>query len=619
MYVFPFFIAFIMIAFFTPQSGWSDTQYLSPESIIASRDGQRLYVAQRTAKRVDVIDLQTSALIRPIPLPCEPTGLAASRDGEALFVTGAADQGLLCRIDVLTGTITKQIILPPGSRSPVFDPTEQTLYVCNQFNNSVSVINAAKMESIATISGFSREPIACAASKDGRYLIVANHLPDGSALAKKVSAKVQIVDLASRRISKTISLPDGSSSVKDILISHDGTLAFVSHILGRYTVHTSQLDQGWMNTNAITIINMDGQKILTAVLLDDAFQGAANPWALGVDSEGKRLLVSHAGAGELSVINLEALLNKIRRLQKDDPNAFSEIPDRLGFLSGLRTRVRLPGIGQRGMAIVGDQVYLTEYFSDSLARVDLSKINYPKVEALPLGPKNPMTAARKGEALFHNARHCFQEWQSCSSCHPDGRADGLNWDLMNDGIGNPKNTRSLLLSHQTPPVMWTGVRPNAETAVRSGFKYIQFAGIDEDDAAAVDAYLKSVRPMPSPYLRNGNLTESARRGKALFYSEELACTGCHPAPLYTDNRLHDVGTSSEIDQTIDDTGALVSQKRFVTPTLIEAWRTAPYLHDGRFATLRELIDKDGHERIKKNTSQLSEAQIEDLVAFLQSL
>ena len=125
--------------------------------------------------------------------------------------------------------------------------------------------------------------------------------------------------------------------------------------------------------------------------------------------------------------------------------------------------------------------------------------------------------------------------------------------------------------------------------------------------------------MPSPYLRNGNLTESARRGKALFYSEELACTGCHPAPLYTDNRLHDVGTSSEIDQTIDDTGALVSQKRFVTPTLIEAWRTAPYLHDGRFATLRELIDKDGHERIKKNTSQLSEAQIEDLVAFLQSL
>ena len=43
----------------------------------------------------------------------------------------------------------------------------------------------------------------------------------------------------------------------------------------------------------------------------------------------------------------------------------------------------------------------------------------------------------------------------------------LNWDLLNDGVGNPKNTRSLLLAHKTPPAMFLGVRANAEAAVRA--------------------------------------------------------------------------------------------------------------------------------------------------------
>ena len=60
--------------------------------------------------------------------------------------------------------------------------------------------------------------------------------------------------------------------------------------------------------------------------------------------------------------------------------------------------------------------------------------------------------------LFNDAEICFQHWQSCASCHPDARVDGLNWDLMNDGLGNPKNTRSMLLVHQGGPAMSLGVR-----------------------------------------------------------------------------------------------------------------------------------------------------------------
>lgn len=90
----------------------------------------------------------------------------------------------------------------------------------------------------------------------------------------------------------------------------------------------------------------------------------------------------------------------------------------------------------------------------------------------------------------------------------------------------------MLLAHQTPPVMWRGVRDRAETAVRSGIKYIQFAVCPEDDAVAIDQYLKSLQPVPSPYLVKGRPSEAARRGETLFAQAD--CARCHPAPLYTD-------------------------------------------------------------------------------------
>ena len=83
--------------------------------------------------------------------------------------------------------------------------------------------------------------------------------------------------------------------------------------------------------------------------------------------------------------------------------------------------------------------------------------------------------------------------------------DGLNWDLLNDGMGNPKNTKTLLLSHQTPPCMVTGIRKNAEVAVRSGVKYILFMEGEDEIYESIDEYLKSLKPLPSPYLQNGKL------------------------------------------------------------------------------------------------------------------
>jgi cytochrome c peroxidase len=74
----------------------------------------------------------------------------------------------------------------------------------------------------------------------------------------------------------------------------------------------------------------------------------------------------------------------------------------------------------------------------------------------------------------------------------------------------------------------------------------------------------------------------------------------------------DVGTRGRYDRP-EDPGALD------TPTLVELWRTAPYLHDGSAATIRDVITKlNAHNRHGK-TSHLSPQQLDDLEAYLVSL
>ena len=188
--------------------------------------------------------------------------------------------------------------------------------------------------------------------------------------------------------------------------------------------------------------------------------------------------------------------------------------------------------------------------------------------------------------------------------------DGLNWDNLNDGIGNPKSAKSLLLVHSTPPSMWLGVRTSAHEAVRAGIRNSLFTVQPPEIADALDDYFKSLQPMPSPLLVKGKLSPAAARGKKLFFSESVGCEDCHKGKLYTDMKFHEVGTIGKFDQPKD---------RFDTPSLLEVWRSGPYLHDGRAGTVRELLtlfNKDDQHGV---TSKLTPAEIEDLAAFVLSL
>lgn len=103
-------------------------------------------------------------------------------------------------------------------------------------------------------------------------------------------------------------------------------------------------------------------------------------------------------------------------------------------------------------------MFAAEYFSGTLASVDLAVEGTLRSQSFALGAQPEASARRAGELFFHDGTVGFQQWQSCASLHPgDARVDGLNWDLLNDGMGNPKNTKSLLLSYETPPTTAVGV------------------------------------------------------------------------------------------------------------------------------------------------------------------
>ena len=57
--------------------------------------------------------------------------------------------------------------------------------------------------------------------------------------------------------------------VNGVCVSPDGRYAYVTHILGRYQLPTTQLERGWMNTNALSVIDVATQKLVNTVLIDD--------------------------------------------------------------------------------------------------------------------------------------------------------------------------------------------------------------------------------------------------------------------------------------------------------------------------------------------------------------
>jgi len=496
--------------------------YLSPTAMVADTAGKTIYIAEATAGQVAVFDVATRKVTANIAIGLPVSGVAISLDGTKLYVTAGGAAGRLCIVDIKNKKMLARIPVGHTPMSPVVTRNGDTVYVCNRFDNTVGVVDIVEGRLVNTIR-VGRQPVSVDLAKDGSVLIVANHLPAGPASVDYVAAEVTIVPTAAGRDISTVKLPNGSTGLRSVRVSPDGKYAVVTHTLGRFHLPTTQLERGWMNTNAISLIDVGKRALINTFLLDDVDHGAANPWAAAWSDDSKTLCVTHAGTNEISVINFPDLMAKHAKALAEKQGR--DVQNHLKFLDKLRRRVKLAGSGHRSMAIIGTKAYIGEYFTDSISVLDIPD---PKsaAKSVALGPWRRMTDARRGEMLFNDAsKMCFQMWLSCASCHPDGRTDGFNWDMMSSGMGNPKSTKSMLLSHKTPPLMITGFRANAMIAIMGRIRFIQFAVRPPKEAADIHAYLQSIEPIPSPRLVNGKLSQSALIGEKLFKTAE--CASCH--------------------------------------------------------------------------------------------
>ncbi len=570
------------------------SEYTSISDVATDANGN-IYAADLTGQKLYKLS-SNGSILQTYSADDQVNGLYA--DGNYVY---ALEGELAGKVSVLDSNLSKIKEIEVG-HTPVDMVVKGSFgYVVNRFSNTVSVIDLNNNTVSKTIDVEGREPDALCIA--GNKLYVACHMPDEGSREKVMSSNVVVIDTATNTVSKSLNLINGADGVKGICASPDGRTVYVSHVIARYTYPTSQLDRGWINTNGFSIIDTGSDTVTTSMMLDEVDLGAANPWGVTVSKDGNKLIFALSGLDEVMVVDIPAMNNKINAVRNGSGvvSSMEDIPDYLPFLDDCRERISLSGKGARAVWPADNKVYVGLYFDGSIDVVDLSNKNVQNLRFVQQPENDDM---RKGEIIFSDATLCYQKWQSCLSCHPDARVDGLNWDNLNDGLGNPKSAKSMLYSHRTPPTMSTGIRASAEIAVRAGMKYIQFNALDEEQMAYIDEYLKSLQPVASPYLnRDGTLTESAARGKEIFYS--VGCATCHPAPLYTDLKLHTSKATS-------DTTSWENRKMDTT-TLVESWRTAPYVFDGRFATMKEAI---AFYAADKN---LTEEQIEDLTNFVLSI
>ncbi|HTS30643.1 MAG TPA: di-heme enzyme [Bryobacteraceae bacterium] len=339
------------------------------------------------------------------------------------------------------------------------------------------------------------------------------------------------------------------------------------------------------------------------------------------------------------------------------------------------------------------------------ARLGPYEWNLPPGFPLPnVPPDNPMTREKVelGRYLFYDKRLSLNQTQACATCHRQERAftDGRARGRGSTGELHPRGPMSLVNVAYSPVLTWANplvrtleaqalVPLFGENPIELGMvgketllldrlksdaryrKWFPAAFPSEADpftiravTQAIASFERTILSGDSPYdrYRNGDdpgaISESARRGEALFFSERLECFHCHGGFNFTGTvdyldkgfaevEFHNTGLYNlkgkfsypapnlglyDFTHQEEDVG------KFKAPTLRNIALTAPYMHDGSIRTLEEAVDHYraggrtiaggayagvGSENPNKSEFvkpfELSASEKDDLLAFLRSL
>jgi cytochrome c peroxidase len=294
---------------------------------------------------------------------------------------------------------------------------------------------------------------------------------------------------------------------------------------------------------------------------------------------------------------------------------------------------------------------------------------FPQVKLPPMSE----AGVELGRRLFHDTRLSINGAQSCASCHDQklAFADARRFSLGAQGQTGERNAMPLFNLAWGTSFFWDGrgatlreqvlmpiqdhaemneTLPNVIAKLQNERKAFQKAfGTPEITAdrlaAALEQFLLTLISQDSKYDRAARkvaeLTESEKRGLQLFVTEfdpkrglrGADCFHCHGGTLFVSSPFANNG----LDLAPDDIGRMAVTKnaadrgKFKVPSLRNVALTAPYMHDGRFATLEEVVEHYSGGVRRSDTLdpnlakhpkagiQLTAAEKADLVAFLKTL
>lgn len=302
--------------------------------------------------------------------------------------------------------------------------------------------------------------------------------------------------------------------------------------------------------------------------------------------------------------------------------------------------------------------------------------------APPLPADNPLTKAgvELGRMLFYEKQLSRDGRLACADCHrqEEGFSDPRTLSLGVDNLPGTRQSMAVFnLAWHKNGLFWDGRSPNlrhqalqpiqdplemdeslenviAKISQRRPYRdqFVRAFGDEEVTAAriglALEQFMLSIVSADSKYDRylRGEvlLTESEERGRVLFFGEYdptgarkgAECFHCHGGFNFTNDLFMNNGLDTDAAFTdlgrFEVTGNPQDRAKFKTPTLRNITRTAPYMHDGRFSTLEEVIEhyNTGVQlsstvdfllsfNLNPGGLRLDEQDKADLVAFLHTL
>ncbi len=302
-----------------------------------------------------------------------------------------------------------------------------------------------------------------------------------------------------------------------------------------------------------------------------------------------------------------------------------------------------------------------------------SPLGLPRLEAPADNPPTAETIAL-GRRLFYEKKLSANATLSCASCHSPnaGFADPRRFSVGVGGKLGTRNAPTVLNAAYSPSQFWDGRSPSLEDQAGGPIANPIEMNMSHDlavvrlnaDPEYVKQFAQAFGPGPITLLKlqrsiasfertllSGNspfdryfysgeksaMSPSAIRGLEIFNNAKRGnCSVCHKigeqnAP-FTDGKFHNIGAGLNSEGELTDLGRFTQTKdehdkgAFKTPTLRNIAQTAPYMHDGKQKTLKDVVDfyvggGNSNEYLDKEIKELKLTGEEraDLVAFLEAL